>query len=107
MQKKLHIKSGDTVVVLAGTAKGERGKIVSIDRKKDRAIVEGVNMAKKHQKPNAKHPQGGIIEMEAPIHVSNLMLIDPATGEPTKTGRRRNAEGKGERFSKKTGEVIK
>jgi large subunit ribosomal protein L24 len=107
MRKKLHIKSGDTVIVLSGESKGEKGKIVSVDTKKERAIVEGVNKVKKHQKPNAKHPQGGIIEMEAPLHVSNLMVIDPTTGEPTKVGRRRNAEGKLERYSKKSGEVLK
>ena len=107
MRKKLHIKSGDTVIVLSGESKGEKGKIVSVDTKKERAIVEGVNKVKKHQKPNAKHPQGGIIEIEAPLHVSNLMVIDPTTGEPTKVGRRRNAEGKLERYSKKSGEVLK
>ena len=107
MRNKLHIKSGDTVIVLSGESKGEKGKIVSVDTKKERALVEGVNKVKKHQKPNAKHPQGGIIEMEAPLHISNLMVIDPTTGEPTKVGRRKNAEGKLERYSKKSGEVLK
>jgi len=75
--------------------------------KKDRAIVEGVNMVSKHSKPNAKHPQGGIIKMEAPIHISNLMLIDPTSGKPTRIGRRLNEKGKLVRYSKKSGEEIK
>ena len=75
MQKKLHIKKGDTVVVLAGNDNGRQGKVLEVIRDKDRAIVEGVNMIKKHTKPNAENPQGGIVEKEAPIHISNLMLV--------------------------------
>lgn len=107
MQKKLHIKKGDTVAVLAGNDKGQKGRVLEIIRKTDRAIVEGVNMIKKHTKPNAESPQGGIIEKEAPIHISNLMLVDPKSGEPTRIGRKMNENGKLVRYSKKTGEEIK
>jgi large subunit ribosomal protein L24 len=106
MQKKLHIKKGDTVVVIAGESKGQKGRVLEVIRKDDRAIVEGVNLMKKHTKPNAKAPQGGIIEKEAPVHVSNLMLVDPKAG-PTRVGRRLNDKGKLVRFSKKSGEEIK
>jgi large subunit ribosomal protein L24 len=107
MQKKLHIKKGDTVQVLTGNSKGRKGKVLEVIRAKDRAIVEGVNIVKKHTKPNAKYPQGGIIDQEAPIHISNLMLVDPKTDKPTRTGRRLNDEGKLVRYSKKSGEEIK
>jgi len=107
MQKKLHIKKGDTVVVITGVNKGQKGRVLEVIRKNDRAIVEGVNMIKKHTKPNAETPQGGIIEKEAPVHISNLMLVDPKTGEPTRIGRKLNDDGKLVRVSKKTGEEIK
>ncbi|NCB07005.1 MAG: 50S ribosomal protein L24 [Bacteroidia bacterium] len=106
MQKKLHIKKGDTVVVITGNSKGQKGRVLEVIREDDRAIVEGVNLMKKHTKPNAKAPQGGIIEKEAPVHVSNLMLVDPKAG-PTRIGRRLNDKGKLVRFSKKSGEEIK
>ncbi len=107
MQKKLHIKKGDTVVVLAGNDNGRQGKVLEVIRDKDRAIVEGVNMIKKHTKPNAENPQGGIVEKEAPIHISNLMLVDPKTGKPTRIGRKLGDNGKLVRYSKKSGEEIK
>lgn len=107
MSVKLHIKKGDTVVVLAGNDKGQQGKVLQVLVKDQRAIVEGLNMVKKHTKPNAKHPQGGIIEQEAAIHISNLQLIDPKSGKPTRVGRKENAEGKLVRYSKKSGEEIK
>lgn len=107
MQKKLHIKKGDTVVVVTGNDKGKKGRVLEVIRKTDRAIVEGVNMMKKHTKPNAETPQGGIVEKEAPIHISNLMLVDPKTGEGTRIGRKLNEEGKLVRISKKSGEEIK
>lgn len=107
MQKKLHIKKGDTVIVTAGNSKGQQGRVLEIIRAKDRAIVEGVNMASKHKKPNADTPQGGIVKTEAPIHISNLMLVDPSNGKPTRIGRRLNDKGKLVRYSKKSGEEIK
>ena len=107
MQKKLHIKKGDNVVVIAGDNKGKKGRVLEIITKSERALVEGVNMMKKHTKPNAKTPQGGIVEKEAPVHISNLMLVDAKTGKPTRVGRRLNAEGKLVRYSKKSGEEIK
>ena len=104
--KKLHIKKGDTVYVNAGNYKGETGKVLSVDPSKDRAIVEGVNIVKKHTKPNAKKPQGGIVSQEAPIHVSNLQLIDPKSGKPTRVGYRMDGDKK-VRYAKKSGEEIK
>ncbi len=107
MQKKLHIKKGDNVVVIAGDNKGKKGRVLEIITKSDRALVEGVNMMKKHTKPNAKTPQGGIVEKEAPVHISNLMVVDAKTGKATRIGRKVNSEGKLVRFSKKSGEEIK
>ena len=104
---KLHIKKGDKVTVLAGDSKGQMGEIREIDTKKMRAIVIGVNMISKHAKASTEYPQGGIIKMEGPVHISNLMLIEPGTGKPTRTGRKADANGKMVRFSKKSGEVIK
>ena len=95
MNKKLHIKKGDMVYVNAGNDKGKTGKVLEIITKKDRAIVEGVNMVSKHTKPNAKHPQGGIIKQEAGIHISNLQVVDPAKGGPTRIGRRMGENGNG------------
>lgn len=107
MQKKLHIKKGDLVKVIAGDSRGEEGKILSVDRTKNRAVVEGVNMVSKHTKPNAQYPQGGIIKKEASIHVSNLMIVDPKSGEATRIGRKEDKNGKLVRYSKKSGEEIK
>lgn len=104
---KLHIKKGDTVYVNAGNDKGKTGRVLRVLVSKNRAVVEGLNMVSKSAKPSAKHPQGGIIKMEAPIHVSNLNLLDPKSGKPTRVGRRKNEEGKTVRYSKKTGEEIK
>ncbi len=105
MQQKLSIKVGDTVKVISGESRGQEGKILSIDRKKMRAIVEGVNIVKKHAKPSAADPQGGIVEKEAGIHVSNLMLVH--NGQATRVGRKLNAKGNLVRYSKKSGEEIK
>ncbi|MDX9847515.1 MAG: 50S ribosomal protein L24 [Tenuifilaceae bacterium] len=107
MNKKLHVKKGDMVFVNAGEYKGKKGKVLEVLVKKDRAIVEGVNLISKHTKPNAKYPQGGIIKKEAPIHISNLMLVDPASDKPTRIGRRLSESGKLVRYSKKSGEEIK
>ena len=107
MRKKLHIKKGDTVTVLSGESKGQKGKVLEIFAEKERAIVEGVNLASKHTKPNADHPQGGIVKQEAPIHISNLMVVDPSSGKPTRIGRKLNDKNKLVRYSKKSGEEIK
>ena len=104
---KLHIKKGDTVIVNAGDDRGQKGRVLSVLRSKNRAIVEGLNMVSKSTKPNAKHPQGGIIKMEAPIHISNLNVVDPKTGKATRIGRRLNENGKLVRYAKKSGEEIK
>lgn len=104
---KLHIKKGDTVIVLAGDDKGKQGKILEVITDKLRAVVEGVNIIKKHTKPNAKHPQGGIIEMEAPVHISNLQIIDPKLNIPTRICRKVADNGKLVRVAKKSGEEIK
>lgn len=104
---KFKIKKGDKVKVIAGEAKGETGTVRSVNREKNRAVVEGVNKISKHTKPNAKNPQGGIVEQEASIHLSNLMLID-AAGNATRVGRKTDEKtNKIVRFSKKSGEVIK
>lgn len=107
MQKKLHIKKGDTVIVIAGESKGQKGRVLEVNREKERALVEGLNLVSKHTKPNSKAPQGGILKKEAPIHVSNLMLVDPASGKPTRIGRKLNSKDKLVRYSKKSGEEIK
>ena len=107
MQKKLHIRKGDTVFVNAGESKGQQGRVLEVIRSKDRAIVEGINLVSKHTKPNAKSQQGGIIKKEAPVHISNLMLVDPSTGKPTRIGRRESNNGRLVRYSKKSGEEIK
>ena len=107
MNRKFHIKKGDLVKVIAGESKGQEGKVLEVVFKKNRAIVEGVNMMKKHTKPNSANPDGGIVEQEASINISNLMLIDPATKKPTRTGRKLDDKNKLVRYSKKTGEEIK
>ena len=105
--RKLHIKKGDIVIVNCGVDKGSEGRVLEVFPDSEKAIVEGVNMVSKHTKPNAKHPQGGIIKKEAPIHISNLNLKDPSTGKPTRIGRRLGDNGKLVRYSKKSGEEIK
>ncbi len=104
---KLHIKKDDTVYVLSGDDRGKSGRVLKVQRTKGRAIVEGVNIVTKATKPSAKHPQGGLIKMEAPIHVSNLALIDPKSGKPTRVGFRKDENGKTVRYAKKSGEEIK
>lgn len=95
------------MIVNTGEYKGQKGRVLDIDREKFRAIVEGVNMVSKHTKPNAKNPQGGITRQEAPIHLSNLSLVDPSTGDPTRVGRKVNDKNKLIRYAKKSGEEIK
>ena len=93
--------------VNTGEYKGQQGRVLEVQRTKEKAIVEGINMISKHTKPNAQYPQGGIIKQEAPVRLSNLMLVDPSSGEPTRIGRRENDNGKLVRYSKKSGEEIK
>ena len=97
---KLHIKKGDIVYVLAGEDRGKEGRVLKVLVQKQKAIVEGVNMVTKATKPNAQHPQGGLIKMEAPIAISNIALIDPKSGKPTRISIRRE-NGKSIRISKK------
>ena len=104
--KKFHIKKGDTVFVNAGNDKGKTGKVLEVLRDKDRVIVEGINMVSKHTKPNAKQPQGGIVKQEGSIHISNVQLVDPKTGAPTRVGYKFE-DGKKVRIAKKSGEEIK
>ena len=105
---KIKIKKNDTVIVTTGNSKGVKGKVVKVYPKENRAMVEGANLISKHTKPNAANPQGGIIKQEAKIHISNLMLIDPKSGEATKVGRKVDKKsGKIVRYSKNSGEVIK
>jgi len=107
MRKKLHIKKGDTVMVIAGDSKGQQGRVLVVDIEKGKILVEGVNMVKKNTRPTNKTPKGGIIEKEAPIHISNLKVID-SSGKPTRVGRKIDEKtNKVVRYSKKTGEVIK
>ena len=106
MEKRLKIKSGDTVKVISGGSRGKQGTVISVDRKKDRVVVEGVNIVTKHVKPNASNPQGGVVKVEAGIHISNVMVVD-AAGNTTRVGRRRNDDGKLTRYSKKTNEDLK
>ncbi|GHU56130.1 50S ribosomal protein L24 [Bacteroidia bacterium] len=104
---KLHVKKGDIVYVNTGEDKGKTGRILQVLVKENRAIVEGINMVSKHTKPNAKHPQGGIEKKEASIHISNLNVLDPKSGKPTRIGRKLNAKEVLVRYSKKSGEEIK
>lgn len=105
--RKFHIKKGDTVYVNAGNEKGKTGRVLMMLPEKERAVVEGINFVTKRAKPSAKHPQGGLVKVEAPIHISNLNPVDPKTGKPTRVGRKRGEDGKLVRIAKKSGEVIK
>lgn len=108
-QKKLHVKKGDNVKVIAGNDRGKEGRVLVVFPKKDRVLVEGINMRIHHEKPSQQNPQGGRMEREAPIHISNVMVIDPNTGEPTRIGRKRIEEdggGRWVRYAKKSGEII-
>jgi large subunit ribosomal protein L24 len=104
---KLHIRKGDTVLVIAGDYRGKQGKVLEVFIEKNRAVVEGINIVTKHTKPSAGKPEGGLKKTEASLHVSNLKLVDPATGKPTRVGRKLNTKNKLQRYSKKTGEFIK
>ena len=104
MQKKLNIKGGDSVRVICGASKGQEGNVMAIDRTKMRVTVQGVNMIKKHNKPSASNPQGGIEEKEGTVHISNLMVV--VNGQTSRIGRKLNEKGKLVRYAKKSGEVI-
>ena len=104
---KLKIKKNDTVIVLTGEDKGKTGKVLKVLKDEQRAIVEGINMVNKSTKPNAKNPQGGFVKQEASIHISNISLIDPKSGNPTRVAIQKNEEGKKVRIAKKSGEEIK
>lgn len=105
--KKLHVRKGDTVKVISGNSKGKTGTVLEVIPSKYKAIVEGVNVVSKHIKPSASNPNGGIEKTEAAIHLSNLMVVDPTSGDATRVGRKADENGKLVRYSKKSGEVIK
>lgn len=108
-QPKLHVKKGDTVSVLSGNDKGKTGKVLRVYPSKERVLVEGVNIRIKHQKPNQEFPQGGRIEREMPIHVSNVLPLDPSTNQPTRVGRKQievNGKTKWVRYAKVSGEIL-
>lgn len=108
-QKKLHVKKGDTVLVLAGNDKGKQGRVLMVFPEKDRVLVEGINIRTHHEKPTQENQQGGRMKKEAPVHISNVMVIDPTTDEPSRIGRKRieeNGNGRWVRYAKKSGEII-
>jgi len=103
---KLHVKKDDTVIVITGKDKGKKGRVLAAYPRENRVLIEGVNMVKKHAKPSQQNPQGGILNQEAPIHVSNVMLVDPKSGKATRVGYKVLDNGKKVRVAKKSGEVI-
>jgi len=108
-RKKLHVKKGDEVKVIAGNDKGKEGRVLMVYPDRERVLVEGINMRVHHDQPTQQNPQGGRIEREVPIHVSNVMVIDPSTGEPTRIGRKRIEEdgnSRWVRYAKNSGEII-
>lgn len=102
----MHVKKDDTVMVITGKDKGKKGRVIAAYPKQNRVLVEGINMVKKHMRPSQTNPQGGIVNQEAPIHVSNVMPIDPKTGEPTRVGYKVLDNGKKVRIAKKSGEAL-
>lgn len=104
-QAKLHVKKGDMVLVIAGDDKGKKGRVVEVVTKTQRAIVEGVNIVSRHTKPTAQNQNGGIVKKEAPVHISNLKVVD-GSGNATRVGRKANENGKLVRYSKKSGEIL-
>lgn len=105
--RRLHIRKGDMVYVISGSYKHHKGRVLEVLPEENRAIVEGVNMVSHHEKPSAQNTQGGIVQRESTIHVSNLLLIDPESGKPTRIGRRRDDAGKLVRYSKKSNKEIR
>ncbi|MDE3059452.1 MAG: 50S ribosomal protein L24 [Pseudomonadota bacterium] len=106
MNKKFKVKKGDEVIVIAGREKGKKGKIREMITDKSRVVVEGVNMVKRHQKPSQANPQGGIVEKEASLHVSNVALIDPKSGKPTRAGYKLSDNGTKQRIARRSGEAV-
>ncbi len=108
-QKKLHVKKGDNVLVLAGNDKGKKGRVLMVFPDKDRVLVEGINIRTHHEKPSQENQQGGRVQKEAAIHISNVMVVDPSTSEPSRIGRKRieeNGKGRWVRYAKTSGEII-
>lgn len=106
--EKLHIKKGDTVQVISGDDKGKSGIVLKIDKEKNRVLVEGLNLVSRHKKPTTGDPQsGGIIKKESGIHISNLLVVNPASGKGERIGRKENANGKLQRFFKSNNEFVK
>lgn len=103
---KIHVKKGDTVEVISGEYKGTQGRVQSVDRESYRAIVEGVRMVSRHTKPGTTNPQGGIVKKEAPIHISNLLLVNPKSKKGERIGHRKNNDGKSVRYFKKSGQEV-
>lgn len=103
---KMKVRRGDRVKVIRGNHRGQEGRVLRVEREKERVVVEGVNLRKRHRKPSAVDPEGGIISFEAPIHVSNVMLLDPATDEPTRVRRQKGDDGRRERVSVRSGRVL-
>lgn len=102
---KLHVKKDDNIIVITGKDKGKKGRVIAAYPRENRVLVEGVNMVKKHSRPTQQNPQGGIVEQEAAIHVSNVMLLDPKSGKPTRVGFKVQDNGKKVRVAK-SGAVI-
>ncbi|OPG14876.1 50S ribosomal protein L24 [Ferroacidibacillus organovorans] len=105
-QPKLKVKKGDTVIVISGKNRDQKGKVLAVYPRESRVVIEGVNMIKKHTKPSFQSPEGGIVEREAPLHVSNVALVDPKTGGPTRVGYKILEDGTKVRIAKKSGEVL-
>jgi len=103
---KLNFKKGETVQIISGEDRGKQGRVLAVIPKTQRAIIEGLNMISKHTKSNAQNQQGGIVKQEASVHISNIMLVDPGSGEATKVGRKKDKNGKLARYAKNTGEII-
>ncbi|RKQ85559.1 50S ribosomal protein L24 [Brockia lithotrophica] len=102
----MHVKKGDEVIVISGKDKGKRGRVLAVYPKKNRVLVEGVNVVKKHMRPSPKNPRGGIIEIEAPIHASNVLPVDPKTGKPTRIGYKVLEDGRKVRYAKRSGAIL-
>lgn len=105
-QPKFHVRKNDIVQVIAGDDKGKKGRVIEVDYLKGRVMIEGINIISKHTRPTSQYPNGGIIKKEAPVHISNVLLLDPKSGQASRIGRREE-NGKSVRYSKKSGESIK